>query len=211
MKTQHTLILPGNRAASRRRFLRTAAVAGIVGGFAGCLDDQPDENGGDPDAGETDDSPTDQDGDDQTTNSSDRDGPAAYERAIHELANEFRADQGIDPVEFHGEIAAIARAHSEDMIERGYFSHESPDGEEASDRLAEFYPGYCMGIGENIAHVPGGSETDSHTVAERVLSVWTESAGHRRNLLRESFDEEGIGVAFSAERVVITQKFCSTG
>lgn len=211
MRTQHTPTVVRNRVAGRRRFLRTAAVAGAVGAFAGCLDDQPDGSGGDPDTGETDDSPTDQDGDDRTTDSSDRDGPAEYERAIHGLANEFREDQAVDAVEFHEEIAAIARDHSEDMVERGYFSHESPDGEEASDRLAEFYPGYCMGIGENIAHVPGGPETDSHTVAERVLSVWTESAGHRRNLLRESFDEEGIGVAFSAERVVITQKFCSTG
>lgn len=175
-----------------------------IGAVSGCLGDANDSGGSD---GSGADDPNDTN--DTDDSNSDGGGVNAYERAVHELVNGIRRERDLEPFAYNEEIAAIARGHSEDMVERGYFGHESPDGNSSSDRLDEFIPGRCMGIAENIVHVAGGPDVEPETVAERALSLWMDSSGHRRSILSETFDEEGIGVAFSDERAVITQNFCA--
>lgn len=202
-----------SRVWDRRTVLRRSLAIVSTAVISGCLDG-PDTDetapNGDRDTNEND--STDGQTTDGTTSDGDRDtdDPAAYERAIHDRVNAIRSENDREPYEYHEEIAAVARAHSVDMVEQGYFGHESPGGEDSSDRLEEFFPGHCMGVAENIVHVAGGPDTDPDVVAERALSLWLDSAGHRRNVLSEAFDEEGVGVAFADERVVITQNFCAT-
>ncbi len=46
-------------------------------------------------------------------------------------------------------------------------------------------------------------------LAELVVDGWMDSSGHRENILKDSYDLEGIGVAIdSTEQVYITQNFC---
>ena len=61
-----------------------------------------------------------------------------------------RADRaGCGALRFDSRLAAAARAHSADMVNRHYFAHESPDGSTPADRAAA--AGYTDYGGENIA------------------------------------------------------------
>ncbi len=193
---------PSSDSVSRRRFVRGAVCFGVLGSVSGCFDVEIDER-----VDRVDDRSGDEPSEETVTPPDER--VAAYERAIHERVNEVRRDRDVDPLAYNEAIATVAREHSADMAEREYFSHESPDGEGPADRLAEFFPGHCRGVGENIANVR--EEGDPQSLGERVVSLWMDSPGHRENLLRTMFDEEGFGVHVADDRVVVTQKFCATG
>lgn len=181
---------------SRRRFLCTATT--LVGGTPGCLDARVET----PDTDEESPSPTETTVDEQV---------GTHERAIHERVNEARQSHDLDPLAHDEAIAAVARRHSTDMAERGYFAHTSPEGEQPADRLAEFFPEPCRMIGENIARVGLRPDDDPEEAAERVVSGWMDSQGHRENILNASFDAEGIGVAVTeSDRLFATQNFCAT-
>lgn len=188
--------------ADRRQFLRGVGVV-VTAGLTGCSvldgDEGRVEDGG-PERG-------DERPDAEEASATDRE--RAYERAIHERVNEVRGTHGREPLSFNEGLAAVARAHSVDMARRGYFDHVSPDGTDPADRLAEFFPTYCRNIGENIADV-GLVDADPSAVGERVVSAWMDSAGHRENVLRERFDEEGVGVTTREGRVLATQNLCGT-
>lgn len=192
---------------SRRRFLRGTTALAVVGVIPGCSD----QNGAsDIDGNATDGTPT-ADNSPEADDASVGEQVSAYERAIHERINEIRRRNDLGTLEFNEEIAAVARQHSADMAERDYFAHESPGGEGPADRLSEFFPEHCRQIGENIANVGLRPDDDPEAVAERIVSGWMDSPGHRENILREGFDEEGIGVVITDDdRVLATQNFCAT-
>jgi len=176
----------------RRQFLRGAATVTALG-TAGCLDNIDVEPGTD-EPPSPDGVPPSEEGE-------------PYERAIHERVNEVRQEHDLETLTFSESIATVAREHSHDMAERDYFAHESPEGEQLEDRMSEFMPGYCRLVGENLASVGIRSE-EVDAVADRIVSGWMESPGHRENVLRDGFDEQGIGVALTDDRLLATQNFC---
>ena len=198
--------------ASRRRVLRTAVL--VVAASPGCISIEEREPGADTLPGLDDDNTEEEndepDGDEQSS----RDEPVDervrdYERAVHEQVNEVRQENDRESLAFNDDIAAVAREHSVDMAERGYFSHESPEGEGPADRMEAFFPGECGQIGENIANVSLRPDDAAEAVADRIVSGWMDSPGHRENLRREVFDAQGIGVAVTEDdSVLATQKFC---
>jgi uncharacterized protein YkwD len=82
-------------------------------------------------------------------------------------------------------LRCAARLHSMDMHERGYFAHETPDGQSPWDRMEE--AGYVdwRAVAENIA---AGSPT-----ADGVMQGWMSSTGHCRNIMNGDLTEIGIG------------------
>jgi uncharacterized protein YkwD len=88
------------------------------------------------------------------------------------------------------DLVMVARERSNDMAQRGYFSHVSPTGETFSS-LMQSHGVACSWCGENIAYNNFG---DDQTVAV-VLSAWIASPGHRDNILRPDFSRVGVGVA----------------
>lgn len=144
----------------------------------------------------------------------------AAEQAIREAVNRERVARGVAAVEAEGGIAAVARNHSRDMIARGYYAHESPDGETPLDRIDDG-PASCEVVGENIAatwwHQPfeaadGGR--DRHTTVEEladgVAKQWLSSSSHRENMLDPRWERTGVGVAVTKDgEVLVTQNFCS--
>ena len=50
------------------------------------------------------------------------------ELKVHAGINAERAKNGSPPLEWEGQLGSVARAHSEDMTRRGYFSHDTPEG-----------------------------------------------------------------------------------
>ncbi|MCK5084745.1 MAG: CAP domain-containing protein [Candidatus Pacebacteria bacterium] len=86
----------------------------------------------------------------------------------------------------NNKLDAIAMERLEDMFERQYFEHISPDGTGASDVAKDI--GYeFISIGENIAL---GNFKDDQTLVQ----AWMDSPGHRANILNDNYTEIGIAV-----------------
>lgn len=138
------------------------------------------------------------------------------EMAVHEGINEVRADNGLGPLSFDEGLREVARYHSEDMAENGYFSHTSPSGETMSDRYQRFdyecrtpINEYMYGTGAENIFMYGSSAIEEDELADMVVDGWMNSEGHRANILDENVRREGIGVAVSEDgSVYVTENFC---
>jgi uncharacterized protein YkwD len=106
------------------------------------------------------------------------------------LHNQERARNGLSAFCVHPALLRAARAHSTDMIAKGYFSHTSPSGATFVDRVnGAGYAGWST-LAENIAWGSGSLGEPS-----AIFSNWMSSAGHRANILNGALREIGIGVA----------------
>ena len=139
---------------------------------------------------------------------------AELELKVHAGINAERTKQGGLPLKWDEGLASVARAHSDDMTRRRYFSHDTPEGLDPTDRLhragLDCRKGYRYGIAENIAIETTLGNLD-RTAAEAVQS-WMNSPGHRTNLLGAQYDQTGVGASFGTWRgyraVYLTQVFC---
>jgi len=110
---------------------------------------------------------------------------SADESAVFTLLNQERAKQGLKALACDPKVADVARAHSQDMCDRKYFSHYTPEGLAPWDRLGAAGISFS-GAGENIAM---GYQTPA-----AVHAGWMGSAGHRQNMLTPSWLKVGIGL-----------------
>jgi uncharacterized protein YkwD len=108
------------------------------------------------------------------------------EAEVLRLVNVERAAAGCSALGSNSILLAVAREHSRDMGEHGYFAHNSQDGRSPFDRMRA--AGYSGGLmGENIA---AGQPTPA-----AVMDSWMHSEGHRANILNCGYHSIGIGVA----------------
>lgn len=115
-----------------------------------------------------------------------------------DLINAERAQAGLAPLAADPEMQAVARAHSVDMLRRGYFGHNTPEGRTPFDRIDAAEITYRT-AGENLALAP--------TLA-LAHSGLMNSPGHRANILRPEFGRVGIGIIDGGIRgLMITQNF----
>ncbi|MFP4632265.1 MAG: CAP domain-containing protein [Halobacteriales archaeon] len=140
------------------------------------------------------------------------------ERAI-EITNEFRAEEDLEPLEFHEPSREKARSHSADMASNGYVGHVDSDGDRPRDRMEDID---CTRIGENAAvalydvreHDEWTDETevnrDEGDVARALVHNWMASEPHRENIMDDDFTSASVGVYVSEGHAVFgTQKFCT--
>lgn len=101
------------------------------------------------------------------------------------VTNQYRILFGRKAVAVNEKLQQAARRHSQEMSEKGYFSHFSPtpDLRTPMDRVKK--QGYAGGASENIAS--GASD------AESAHEGWIHSSGHHRNILDPSHRELGSG------------------
>jgi uncharacterized protein YkwD len=122
-------------------------------------------------------------------------GPASPEAPVGEVAtfseqlNAHRETVGCEALVWHPATADVGYDHSQDMQDRGFFSHTNPDGESPWDRLAEGGVTWNGPAGENIAMTGGG--------AESALQLWLNSPGHRANIENCAFSHHGVGLSGS--------------
>ena len=140
---------------------------------------------------------------------------AELERKVHDGINAERAvKRGSPQLRWDDRLNAIARAHSEDMTERGYFSHDTPEGLGPTERGARAgyncRKGFHYGLAENITIEL--MSKDMAELAAAAVQGWMDSPGHRANLLDRQYDRTGIGASFGKWRghnaVYLTQVFC---
>lgn len=106
------------------------------------------------------------------------------EKAMVDLVNSERVSRGLKPLVFNSSLQSIARAYSQDMFERGYFSHYSPEGLSVADRMLNAGIDFLV-VGENLAYAPS---------VESAHKGLMNSEGHRANILSEDYGKIGIGV-----------------
>jgi uncharacterized protein YkwD len=123
---------------------------------------------------------------------------------IHRLINIERNSNGLDSLSFNSLLSNAAKLHSQDMAEKGYFSHTSADGRSLKQRI-EAQGVNCNSWGENIFQNNHGS---IESVARTTVEGWMNSPGHKTNILGR-YNTEGIGVAIATNgKIYITQDFC---
>lgn len=138
----------------------------------------------------------------------------AVEDAVHERVNAERTDRGFDALAYDEELRGIARGHSQDMIERNFFAHTNPDGDQPIDRYDDAEYDCELGpdrriASENIGQVRwSGTSLTADDVADRVVTGWLESRDHRENMFNDTWDREGIGMWANETTVMVTQNFC---
>lgn len=111
---------------------------------------------------------------------------------ILNLVNHEREKAGLSLLALNDELCAIAQMKAKDMAKNNYFSHNSPAYGSAFDMMKEYNINY-MAAGENIAK---GQKS-----AEFVMRSWMGSQGHRNNILREKYEEIGVGYAVNEKGV----------
>lgn len=111
-------------------------------------------------------------------------GLTAAEQQMLNLVNAERAKAGLSPLKADLQLTKLARLKSQDMINKNYFSHQSPTYGSPFDMMKSYGVTYKT-AGENLA---GNSSVQAaHTALMN-------SSGHRANILNGSFTHVGIGI-----------------
>ncbi|MDQ0525897.1 CAP domain-containing protein [Azospirillum rugosum] len=145
--------------------------------------------------------------------------PTAYEQYMLELINRARANpaaeaarQGIDlnqgltagtistaakaALAWDPALIDAARAHSQWMLDTDTFSHTGINGSSPGARMTDAGYGFSGSWtwGENIAIRWGSGTSINASTVEAMESGLFKSAGHRTNILNDSFREIGVGL-----------------
>lgn len=106
--------------------------------------------------------------------------------------NRVRVAHGLRPVHQARGLRLAARAHTADMLRRGYFAHTSPTGSTLGRRIvaSPFVTYGRWQAGETLAWGVGRVGR-----ARAVVRAWMRSPEHRAVLLARGFRWVGIGTA----------------
>jgi uncharacterized protein YkwD len=129
------------------------------------------------------------------------------ERRIYQLTNAERRKRHLSPLDRDNTLVETARAHSDDMLRRDYFSHVDPDGKTPQQRIAPAYSRTIARAGENIWGGHGYDYSDSKLTARVIMDSWMSSPGHRANLLNPDYTHLGVGVSVQGKEIRATQNF----
>lgn len=116
-------------------------------------------------------------------------GLSSYEIDVLERINAVRRQRGLKPLRASASLSAAATRHSSQMVQRGFFEHESADGTPFWKRIERFYgsKGFrTWSVGENLVW---GSPNIGVNEAVR---EWIKSPPHRENLLSRQWREIGL-------------------
>ncbi|TLS36121.1 CAP domain-containing protein [Pseudalkalibacillus caeni] len=107
-----------------------------------------------------------------------------YEQQVVDLTNQERAKNGLPALKVDLELSKVARAKSQDMHDKNYFSHTSPTYGSPFEMMKQFGIEY-RSAGENIAM--------GQRSPEEVVNAWMNSEGHRKNILNSNYTHIGVG------------------
>jgi hypothetical protein len=123
---------------------------------------------------------------------------------IVSLTNEERLAVALPAVTQNTLLDAAAQMKAEDMASRGYFAHVTPDGKEPWFWLDEAGYAYAH-AGENLAV--------NFDDSDEVVEAWMDSPTHRANIVKEKYQEIGVGMAkgkYKGKSAVFVVQFFGT-
>ena len=121
--------------------------------------------------------------------------------------NAARAAYGLGPLVLDAALTATATAHSQEMVQYNYFSHNSLDGTSFQQRLRDAGLGFGWS-GENICSSGrSGTAGLDWCHATFMAEPYPGYANHIGNILSTHFTRVGIGIVQSGSRIVISWDF----
>ncbi|MBU7008411.1 CAP domain-containing protein [Phosphitispora fastidiosa] len=111
-----------------------------------------------------------------------------FQKRVVELVNIERQQEGLQPLSADPLLMKGATAKSQDMVDNGYFSHNSPKYGSPFNMMKTFGISYRY-AGENIA--------SGQASPESVVRAWMNSPGHRANIMSSKFNKIGVGYAYT--------------
>lgn len=137
---------------------------------------------------------------------------ASLESYLCELVNADRAANGVGRVSLSSGLSAVARAHAEDMVKRGFLAHVNPSGMDPRSRAAA--AGLNVDVAENIATKSGPMSPQQKVAGcERTMMAEPKDdpTNHRGNILNPRWVCVGIGCAYGpGGAVYFAQEFSPT-
>lgn len=119
----------------------------------------------------------------------------SVENQVLQLCNAERQKAGLGALTMDETMRNAARYKAEEMLQYGYFDHNSPYVGSPFDLLTKFGVKYGAAA-ENIQTSTGYNKAS--VTAKYLVDNWMNSPGHRANIMNGSFKRMGIGVAFTA-------------
>jgi uncharacterized protein YkwD len=112
--------------------------------------------------------------------------------ALDCLHDQVRSQHALGTLASNAALEAAAAEHTDDMIARRYFEHETPEGGTFDQRIlaagyARKSDGYALG--ENLIWASGDLATPA-----ALMNAWMGSEGHRENILNARYRELGLAV-----------------
>lgn len=111
--------------------------------------------------------------------------PRGEHKIIYEQINERRSEEGYRRLDYNYELERFAWAYAMDMIERDFFGHYNPEGEDVGDRLDKARVSFSI-VGEILAENPS---------PEGAIEAWFKSPPHYKTIMRDEYESMGVGIA----------------
>jgi uncharacterized protein YkwD len=112
------------------------------------------------------------------------------EHQVLVLLNQIRASHGLPLLSANAALRSAARAHSAEMLQQGYFEHDSR-GESWVARIGRYLRSPL--VGEDLALGRGASGSPAGLVGQ-----WMRSPAHRAVILTAGLHRVGLGVAMGS-------------
>jgi uncharacterized protein YkwD len=125
-----------------------------------------------------------------------------YENAVAALINSYRVSSGLNAIAYEPTLTYVAKLRSQDLMDRGYFSHYTPKGTTVFNLFRANGITFKIG-GENLGQaMPAGIGSP-----EAFLNAWKNSPAHNANMLRVGYNYIGVGMVDNGDRIVVTTVF----
>lgn len=102
-----------------------------------------------------------------------------------QLLNEERRGLGLQELKENPQLERAAMLKAQDILQGGYFSHNSPQG---------ITPWYWFGVVGYNYHYAGENLGIGFLESEEIHKAWNDSPTHKANLLNPNYEEIGIAV-----------------
>ncbi|OGH24380.1 MAG: hypothetical protein A3B47_01280 [Candidatus Levybacteria bacterium RIFCSPLOWO2_01_FULL_39_24] len=101
------------------------------------------------------------------------------------LTNQERQNAGVNPLAFNEQLSQAASKKAQDMLDYGYWAHNSPTGKSPWVFIRSSGYNYVY-AGENLAR--------GFATADSVMKAWMASPDHRANVLSANYEDVGFAV-----------------
>ena len=113
----------------------------------------------------------------------------SLEEEMVAAVNAARQSQGLPALTVDENLTIVARAHGQDMVSRGYFSHVTPEGITLDGRLQE----HGLNLNWSGENIQRNVQAPSATV-QYAANWFMNSRPHRQNILHSRYSRLGVSV-----------------
>lgn len=129
-----------------------------------------------------------------------------------DLVNRDRSANGLPPLIPSPLLDQVAQNHAQDMLERGYYDHYSPEGSTPEDRYILQGGNPKVGVGENLMSYQNSRISGLSAPLLNMFQVtWMDSPHHRTNILTPDYKGFGYGVVLGADGKLYAVQMFSLG